>query len=84
MDRPYYVFLTLPLLTTSHSRPRLAGSKTYLDLPSLIEPPEYSIVICADDDEYAGRGKVLQNVRLFFLYSVTPAQWARTHCVRSY
>lgn len=38
------------------------GSKTYLDLPSLIEPPEYSIVICADDDEYAGRNKVLQKV----------------------
>ncbi|KUI67016.1 Ras-related protein Rap-2c [Cytospora mali] len=36
------------------------ASKTYLDLPSFAEPPEYSIVISADDDEYAGRTKILQ------------------------
>lgn len=44
---------------TSH-----VASKTYLDLPSFYEPPEYSVVICADDDEYAGRAKVLQKVCL--------------------
>ncbi|CAN8098831.1 unnamed protein product [Discula destructiva] len=36
------------------------ASKTYLDLTSFYEPPEYSVVICADDDEYAGRSKVLE------------------------
>lgn len=36
------------------------ANKTYLDLPSFAEPPEYSIVVSADDDEYAGRTKVLQ------------------------
>ncbi|POS71153.1 hypothetical protein DHEL01_v210452 [Diaporthe helianthi] len=36
------------------------ASKTYLDLPTFVEPGEYSIVICADDDEYAGRSKILQ------------------------
>lgn len=38
------------------------GSKTYLDLPSLAYDYEYSIVICADDDEYAGRNKIIQKV----------------------
>lgn len=40
-----------------------SANKTYLDLPSFAEPPEYSIVVSADDDEYAGRTKVLQKVR---------------------
>lgn len=40
------------------------GSKTYLDLPSLGYDYEYSIVICADDDEYAGRNKIIQKVRV--------------------
>lgn len=49
---------------------RRAASKTYLDLPTFAEPGEYSIVICADDDEYAGRSKVLQKVLLIhFLLS---------------
>lgn len=42
----------------------IVGSKTYLDLPSLAYDYEYSIVICADDDEYAGRGRILQRVCL--------------------
>ncbi|KAJ4397005.1 hypothetical protein N0V93_001229 [Gnomoniopsis smithogilvyi] len=45
------------------------ASKTYLDLPSFYEPPEYSVVICADDDEYAGRAKLLQK----FLSSDDPS-----------
>lgn len=54
---------------TSH-----VASKTYLDLPSFYEPPEYSVVICADDDEYAGRAKLLQKVCLTFSLALSAGQ----------
>lgn len=49
-----------------------SANKTYLDLPSFAEPPEYSIVVSADDDEYAGRTKVLQKVCRSSLSSHNP------------